>query len=374
MNDAPPEFISGIDLCRAFYRDAVRPILDAAFPGVAHSAAIIGSGSEVVGFDSARSTDHHWGPRAMLFLREEDLARFGQPIHDALAQQLPAVFMGFSTNFGPPDEGGTRLREPVDGPPIAHRAELAAWPAYARSMLRFDPNDGVTTAHWMLTPSQRLLELTAGEVFHDGLPVLERARAALRWYPHDVWLYLIASQWQRIAEEESFVGRCSEAGDELGSRVVAARVARDLMRLCFLFERGYSPYSKWLGTAFARLACGARLVPLLDAALAADDYPAREDALCAAYEAAATMHNALAITPPVDPGTRLFYDRPYRVLRAERFADATRGAIAPTVLAEVRALPGAIDQWVDNTTFLSRSRYWGSLDRAYFAASAEHEA
>jgi hypothetical protein len=47
-------------------------------------------------------------------------------------------------------------------------------------------------------------------------------------------------------------GRCAEVGDELGSRVVAARLVREVMHLAFLLEQQYLPYSKWLGTAFAR--------------------------------------------------------------------------------------------------------------------------
>ena len=69
---------------------------------------------------------------------------------------------------------------------------------------------------------------------------------------------MLAAQWTWVAQEEAFVGRAVEVGDELGSRVMAARVVRELMRLCFLLERAYAPYSKWLGSAFARLDARAR--------------------------------------------------------------------------------------------------------------------
>ena len=36
-------------------------------------------------------------------------------------------------------------------------------------------------------------------------------------------------------------------------RIVTARMAEKLMRLCFLIERRYAPYSKWFGAAFSRL-------------------------------------------------------------------------------------------------------------------------
>src|SRR5205807_1350078 len=66
---AESEFLPGLELCRALYEEAVRPVLDKHFPGLAHSAARIGHGSEVLGFDTVRSTDHDWGPTVQLFVR-----------------------------------------------------------------------------------------------------------------------------------------------------------------------------------------------------------------------------------------------------------------------------------------------------------------
>jgi hypothetical protein len=88
-----------------------------------------------------------------------------------------------------------------------------------------------------------------------------------------VWRWLLASQWRRIAQEEAFVGRAAEVGDDLGSRVVTARLVRDLMRLCLLLERAYAPYSKWLGSAFARLDAAGEVGPWLAIALAATTDP-----------------------------------------------------------------------------------------------------
>lgn len=53
-----PPFVPGLELSRHFYVEAVRPLLDEAAPGIPHSAARLGSGSEVLGFDTARSADH----------------------------------------------------------------------------------------------------------------------------------------------------------------------------------------------------------------------------------------------------------------------------------------------------------------------------
>ena len=54
--------VSGADLSRLFYEEAVRPLV-LGIAGVRHSAARIDDGSEVLGFDDETSRDHSWGPR-----------------------------------------------------------------------------------------------------------------------------------------------------------------------------------------------------------------------------------------------------------------------------------------------------------------------
>src|SRR5881396_1059684 len=89
----------GAGLCQRFYWQAVRPILEAHFPGLAHAAALIDTGSEVLGFDDEQSTDHHWGPRALLFLSEADHRRLAASLQQALAHELPLEFEGYPTSF-----------------------------------------------------------------------------------------------------------------------------------------------------------------------------------------------------------------------------------------------------------------------------------
>ena len=163
-------------------------------------------------------------------------------------------------------------------------------------------------------------------MFEDGPGELTRAREQLAWYPDDVWRYVLACQWSRLAQEEAFVGRCGQVGDELGSAVVAARLVRELMRLCFLIEREYAPYSKWLGTAFARLLCAPALLPSLQGALAATDWHTREGHLAKAFETVAACFNTLRLVDPLDTTVRPFFQRPFLVLDSNRFAAACLAA------------------------------------------------
>lgn len=145
--------------------------------------------------------------------------------------------------------------------------------------------------------------------------------------------------------------RAGHAGDELGSALIGARLVRDVVSLCFLMERRYAPYAKWFGSAFRGLACAATLEPLLAAALRAERWPEREEALISAYEHLARRHNALGLTEPLPPEARPFFDRPFRVIEGERFARALCAKIVdPAVRALLEApLIGSIDQWSDST-------------------------
>lgn len=326
------EFVPGLELARSFYEEEVGPLLG----DVPHSAGLLGWGSDVLGFDTERSTDHGWGPRLQVFL-ETDVP---EELAAAVEEGLPARFRGWPTRFG------------WDDVPVSHHVELIRLEDWLEARLGFDPRTGMTTRDWLAVPQQLLLEVTAGAVFHDGLGQVEPLRRTLAWYPHDVWLWLLACQWRRIDQEEPFPGRAAEVADELGSRVLAARLVRDVMRLCFLLERRYAPYGKWLGSAFRRLDAHAEVGPALIATLAAPEHAAREEAFLDAVRAAATRQNALGLTRPVEPRVGLFHSRPFRVIGSGRFVEACLEAVQDEWL---RSLPllGGIDQFVDSTDALS---------------------
>ena len=241
-------FLPGLDLSEALYREAVRPILSRNFPGLVTSAGLVGPGSEVLGFDTPQSPDHDWGPRLMLFLSEADFPRYHDAIDKALRRELPSEIRGFLIDLA------RRDAEP-SGDPAHHYVQILTVRQLCRSAVKIDIEQEITPLDWVLVPQQQLRSLTAGRVFDDGLSQLEPARAKLAYYPHDVWLYILAAQWNRISQEEHFVGRTGQVGDEIGSRLVAGRLVKDLMNLGFLMERQYAPYIKWFGTAFSRLDC-----------------------------------------------------------------------------------------------------------------------
>src|SRR5690349_3851528 len=60
----------------------------------------MGYGSDGLGYDTVRSTDHEWGPRLLLFVDEQAYADVTAQVQEALSQRLHRVFYGYSTHFG----------------------------------------------------------------------------------------------------------------------------------------------------------------------------------------------------------------------------------------------------------------------------------
>ncbi len=341
-------FESGIELNRRFYDDVVGPIL----APWAHSAGLLGWGSDVLGYDTERSTDHGWGPRLEVFVEPHDV----EAAHATVDAALPASFAGRPVRYG------------WDDWPVRHYVDIVPLGTWLGRQLGLDAGAGVSTVDWLVMPQQKLLEVVRGAVYHDGLGALEPLRARLAYFPDDVWTWMLACQWQRVSQEEPFTGRTAEVGDEIGSRLLAGRLAREVMRLHFLYAREYWPYSKWFGTAYARLPGASELLPSFNDAVAATDFPTREKALTRVYETLARMHNDSGLQAVDEPTVRPFHGRPFLVPASDRFVAACLAAVTDERL---RTLPlvGSVDQFVDSTDVLSRPDYATRLRAMYEAGS-----
>lgn len=344
-------FIPGLELSRMLFEDAVEPLLSEHFPELRYAAGLIGSGSDVLGFDTERSTDHEWGPRVVILVDETVPHSTHDAIVRMLEEHLPPSIAGYSTRYvESPLEVGTKvLPEIATGAPMGHGVTTGTLDQVLISTCGITSTASLDAATWLTMSEQHLLEVTRGGVWRDDLGELTRARADLAWYPDDVWRYRLAAGWKRIAQHEAFIGRTGEVGDDLGSQIITVALVREIMQLAFLLERHYAPYEKWFGSAFARLTLAPILTPSLDRARFAEGWREREAAIVDAVRTLAHAQNDLGIANPVDPAPRPYFNRPFQVLFAERFADALIDAISdPEVLAMPRHL-GGIDQYIDTT-------------------------
>src|ERR1700733_5858010 len=173
-------FAPGLRLAGEFYAEVVRPLLDEACPGLDHAAALLGTGSEVLGFDSPRSTDHDWGPR-LAILTGASVGTGAEPdgLAGLLERRLPEPCRGHPV-FYPASQ------DPAGAP--RHWVEISALQPFLEQLRGFDPSrQPAGVADWLATPTQRLAEVTGGAVYHDGPGQLTLARDRLGRDPHPVW-------------------------------------------------------------------------------------------------------------------------------------------------------------------------------------------
>lgn len=361
MSEESQKFIPGLELGKLFYQKEVKPILDKNFPNLKYSAALFGWGSETLGYDTPISRDHHWGPKVFIFLSKADYPQFKEEVKKSLSENLPYKFLGYSTNFSESESNGIRHSIDISSGPVNHMVSIFTTKSFFEMRLKFDPFQKISVIDWLTFPQQRLLEMVSGEVFYDGLDELNKIREKFSFYPNDVWLYLLASQWTKISQEEAFVGRCGDVGDELGSQIVAARIVRELMKLCFLLEKKYAPYSKWLGTAFAKLNSAKELSPILRKVLLTETWKEREKFLSEAYEKVAELHNSQNITEPLPTKVSSYHGRPYLVIHADKFAEAVKAKIKDEDVKAIKTNIGSVDQFMDSTDVLSYPQIFKKL-------------
>ena len=362
-----PDFIPGRELSRRFYWEAVRPLLDHYFPVLPHAAAMLGPGSEVLGFDTPMSMDHDWYPNVLIFLRDQDAA-LQTPIKEMLRQNLPHSFLGFGVDSAPvEDEPGTQVMvEGVEGP-VEHNVFPVTLRSFAMQWMAWNTDQPLEAVDWLTIPAQTFRIMTAGAVHYDGVGELTAFRQNLAWYPKEVWLYLLAAGWRRIGEEEHLMPRAGYVGDEPGSALMGSRLVRDVMSLCFLMERQYAPYPKWFGSAFRQLNCAPDLAPILWRAQLASTWQEREAALGEATVYLARWHNRMGITAPLPETLSGFFGRPFKVISGSNFADAICKSITDPEMRRIagKGLIGSIDQFSDNTDLRSNVTWRQNLRKLY---------
>jgi hypothetical protein len=326
---------SGTDLARAYHVEVVAPLLESRWPGLPYAAARLGGGSDVLGYDDETSRDHDWGLRLTLLVPADVVGAVDAHLQDA----LPVTFSGQPTRFVTTWDPGVR-----------HHIDVCTVDEVVRSRLGVDASRPLTVADWLSLTGQSVLEVRAGPVFVDRVGALTRAREALAWYPDAVWRYVVAADWARVAQELPLVGRTGERGDDLGSRVLAARLASVLLHLAHLLDRRWPPYPKWLGTSAASLPHAGGVIEPLSLALGGASWQEREEGLVAALR---LLHQvqAEAGLPVVDDPADQFWDRPFRTVRDEVVRLLEDSIDDPAVRALPRGV-GSAEQWSHNVDVL----------------------
>ncbi len=362
-------FIKGMELCRSFFNDHAKAVIEHSFPDLKYSAGLIGYGSDVLGYDDTVSTDHMWGPRFYLFLSREDIEEKDH-IFAVLSEKLPYTYKGYSVNFTKPDPDDCGVQHPefIQEGTVNPLIFIQTFDDYLDEQLGTHDLDRIKPYEWLAFSEHRLLSLVSGQFFVDGLHCADRI-SKIKYYPKDVKMYLIASNWESIASEQAFVKRSGTCGDEMGSRIICSRICERLMRLCFQYLDTYAPYSKWFGTAFGRLNVDSRIKEAIDDALSANSLTEREQRLVEAQALVADLHNSSRLTSFVDYQIESYFGRDIKVIFADKFAEAAARELNGTAFENV-SLIGTLSQVGGVASVLDEEKHFKNIAGLYFVKGA----
>jgi hypothetical protein len=137
-----------------------------------------------------------------LFLSETDI-NIKDELVKCFEKSLPYKYKGYSVNFSKPDPNDNGVRHPefISKGNVSPLIWIYTIKEYINEYLGLYPS---TNLDWIALSEHRLLGFTSGKLFVDMLNLSEM-RNNLSFYPNDVKLYLIASQWAMISEEQAFV-------------------------------------------------------------------------------------------------------------------------------------------------------------------------
>ena len=228
------EFVKGLDLCRAYFKEIGYPLLEKEFANFLPrmAAGLIGEGSECYGFDDEISRDHDFGPSFQIYIPKEDMPVYGERLKHRLLT-LPKTFQGF----------GARIESQYgDG-----RVGVFAIEDFYR---KFIAAEGVpeTLSHWRQIPENALSTVTNGEVFFDNYGKFTQIRKELqKGYPEDIRLKKIAARLMKMAQSGQYnFPRCNKRKEYVAAHLALSEFMSVSMSLVYLLNHAYRPYYKWV--------------------------------------------------------------------------------------------------------------------------------
>ncbi len=230
-----------IAVSRTFFHTVVEPILNRRFPAQTAQTAfgIFGYGSEALGLDDQYSRDHHFGLRIDALMPAALFQTYGAAMMEAVAQELPTSFMGYS------------LRE---GHLVGAGLACDSLEAFLQRTI------GLTTApvtwlEWLGIPEEDILHVVNGEVWRDDRGEFTGVRQALAaYYPEPVRIRRLA-HWCRYFSGMGVYAlrRALLRNNAYYATIAFSRSVRWGVQLAFMLERVYYPYDKWIMHTFTEL-------------------------------------------------------------------------------------------------------------------------
>ena len=247
--DRPDEMLTGAEICRLYYEEAVSPMLKEKYPGLAGSvcAGLFGEGSDAYGYDDIDSRDHDWGPGVILLINNKgNYDRYGQSISRDLLELAAEKqeFRGFKA------DSDSILR---------HRRGVFSTEEYYTGLLgekmcsyllgTYVPvSDAEVESIWLSAPEYALAAAVNGEVWNDPEGTVTGIREKLKnYYPESLWRRMLMQNIALYSQNAQYnYLRMKRRGDNASSDIVLAEGMKCAAHIAYIMEKRYAPHDKWL--------------------------------------------------------------------------------------------------------------------------------
>lgn len=179
--------------------------------------ALVGTGSECLGYDDAVSEDHDFTKRCQLFLPDE--------IYKSYKDKLISYFTNYSQGL----------------------VQLESISQFYKRYTLY-PEGPQSPAEYRRIPQDLLCTATNGEVFLDNLGTFTNIRQRLlTYYPEDIRLRKIAYELNQLAQSGQYnLPRMLQRGDTVAAQLALSQFVNHYMLAVHLLNKSYAPFYKWI--------------------------------------------------------------------------------------------------------------------------------
>lgn len=255
--------VSGRLLCRAYYEEQVRPMLEKQFSGYLDKIAVglVGEGSDCFGFDDRYSMDHDWGADVCLWLTEETWNAVGEALEQAYEQLPKEQFL--REKLGDCADSG-QIKSMLKNTDFGQkRRGVMKISDFYRRLLQADCYEEID---WRNLSDASLAAAVNGEVYRDDEGVFSAFREKLlQGYPEEIRYLKLAEAAAGFAQSAQYnYGRMKKRGDLLTAHMMLSEGMRQAMKLMHYIEGKYPLHDKWLYRSTKELAGAETLCALLE--------------------------------------------------------------------------------------------------------------
>ena len=189
--------------------------------------ALVGVGSECLGFDDEISEDHDFSSRCQLFLDDSDYKTYKSDLESSLKIFCKDL------------ESLTSNLKDVN-------VEIMPISNFYKYYTLFE-NGPKTESEYRKVPMDLLCVATNGKVFLDNLGKLSEIRnRLLNFYPEDIRLKKIAFQLNKMAQSGQYnYSRMIKRGDTVAANIAQGEFVKHYLEFVHLLNKKYMPFYKW---------------------------------------------------------------------------------------------------------------------------------